>query len=95
MGNIEWISGSYKEDSRIFDSKIQAEEWANALLPDFSPYLISKINVGYVTPDEKVIKYLEYILPKWASYNNVKISIHRDITIIDGQEIYKIWTQQV
>ncbi|NRD78484.1 hypothetical protein HPT25_14045 [Bacillus sp. BRMEA1] len=95
MENIVWISGSYKEDNRIFNSKIQAEEWADALLPDFGPYLISKINVGYATPDEKVIKYLESILPKWASYNNVKISIHRDITTIDGQEIYKIWTQQV
>ncbi|NRD76576.1 hypothetical protein HPT25_03605 [Bacillus sp. BRMEA1] len=56
MGNITWINGNYKEDNRIFDSKNQAEEWADALLPDSSPYLLGKIDVGYATPDEKVIK---------------------------------------
>jgi hypothetical protein len=92
---IIWINGSYKEDNRIFNSSIQAEEWADSLLPDFGPYLVSKVNVGYATPDEKVIKCLEYLLPKWASYNNVKITIHKEKTIVDGQEIYKIWAQQV
>jgi hypothetical protein len=95
MENIVWINGSYEEDNRIFDSKRQAEEWTDALLPDFGPFLIRKMNVGYATPDEKVINYLESFLPKWASYNNVKISIQREKTIIDGQDIYKIWTQQV
>ncbi|MDQ0201981.1 hypothetical protein [Neobacillus ginsengisoli] len=68
MENIVWINGNYEEDIRIFDSKRQAEEWADALLPDFGPYLISKLNVGYASPDEKVIKYLEYILPKWPNH---------------------------
>lgn len=95
MKNIVWINGSYKEDKVVFDSNIQAEEWADSLLPDFGPYLISKVNVGYASPDEKVIKYLEYLLPKWARHNNVKISIHREKTIRDGQDIYKIWTQQI
>lgn len=94
MENIVWINGNYEEDNRIFDSKRQAEEWADSLLPDFGPYLISKNNVGYATPDEKVIKYLEYLLPKWSDYNNVKINIHREKTIRDGQEIYNIWTTQ-
>ncbi|MDQ0202227.1 hypothetical protein J2S10_005461 [Neobacillus ginsengisoli] len=95
MGNIIWINGSYKEDSRVFDSDIQAQEWADALLPDFGPYLISQINVGYATPDEKVIKYLGNLLPDWASYNNVKICIHQEKTIVDGQVLYKIWTQHM
>jgi hypothetical protein len=95
MDHIVWINGNYEEDNRIFDSKRQAEEWADALLPDFGPYLISKTNVGYSSPDEKVIKYLEYLLPKLAAYNNVKISIHRTKTITDGQEKYSIWIQQV
>ncbi|WP_026575631.1 hypothetical protein [Bacillus sp. UNC438CL73TsuS30] len=95
MEKIVWINGTYEEENRIFDTDIQAEEWVDALLPDFGPYLICQINVGYSTPDEKVINYLEYFLPKWASYNNVKISIHREKTIIDGKNIYKIWTQQV
>ncbi|NRD78983.1 hypothetical protein HPT25_16585 [Bacillus sp. BRMEA1] len=71
MENIVWINGNYKEDNRIFDCKIQSEEWADALLPDFGPYFISKINVGYATSDEKVIKFLAILLPDWASYNNV------------------------
>lgn len=95
MENIVWINGTYEEDNRIFDSSRQAEEWADALLPDFGPYLISKIDVGYATPDEKVIKYLECLLPVWAGYNNVKISIHRERKIKDGKEIYSIWTKQV
>jgi hypothetical protein len=53
------------------------------------------MDVGYATPDEKVIKYLECLLPVWAGYNNVKISIHRDRKIKDGKEIYSIWTKQV
>ena len=47
MENVKWINGSYKEDNRIFDSEIQAEEWVDALYPDFGPYLFNKINVGY------------------------------------------------
>jgi hypothetical protein len=49
MENIVWINGNYEEDNRIFDSKRQAEEWADALFPDFGPYLISKMNVGYAS----------------------------------------------
>lgn len=92
---IIWINGNYKEDNRIFDSKIQAKEWADSLLPEFGPYLISQVNVGYETPDEDVINYLEYFLPKWATYNNAKISIHREKTIRDGQDLYIICTQQI
>ncbi|MEH7109045.1 hypothetical protein [Bacillus sp. JJ1764] len=95
MESIVWINGTYEEDNRIFDSSRQAEEWANALFPDLGPYLISKIDVGYATPDEKVIKYLESLLSEWAGYYNIKISIHCEMKIKDGQEIYSIRTRRV
>ncbi|MEK4537090.1 hypothetical protein NST21_17480 [Peribacillus sp. FSL K6-1552] len=93
MENVKWINGSYKEDNRIFDSEIQAEEWVDALYPDFVPYLFNKINVGYATPDEKVFKYLVNYLPEWARYNNVNVSIYTEKITKDGQVIFKIWTQ--
>ncbi|MRX56569.1 hypothetical protein GJU41_21715 [Bacillus idriensis] len=95
MENVKWINGSYKEDNRIFDSEFEAEEWTDALYPDFAVFLFNKINVGYATPDEKVIKYLAYYLPKWAGNNNISFSICTEETKIDGQIIYKIWTEQV
>jgi hypothetical protein len=94
MENVRWINGNYKEDNRIFDSEIQAEEWVDALYPDFVPYLFNKINVGYATPDEKVIKYLANYLPEWARFNNVNVSIHIEKINKDGQVIFIIWTQQ-
>ncbi len=78
MENVKWINGSYKEDNRIFDSEIQAEEWVDILYPDFGPYLFNKINVGYASPDEKVIKYLANYLPKWVRYINENVSIHTE-----------------
>ncbi len=92
--NIKWINGSYIEDNRIFNSERQAEEWVDALYPDFVAYLSNNINVGYASPDEKVIKYLESYLPKWASYNNVNVSIHIGKITKDGQIIFEIWTSQ-
>ena len=54
--NVKWINGRYKEDNRIFDSEFEVKEWTEALYPDFVAYLCDKNNVGYETPDEKVIK---------------------------------------
>jgi len=94
MENVKWVNGSYKEDNRIFDSEIQAEEWVDALYPDIAPYLYNKINVGYATPDEKVCKYLLNYLQAWARYNNVNVSIYTEKTTKNGIVSYKIWTQQ-
>ncbi|MEI2358720.1 hypothetical protein, partial [Mesobacillus zeae] len=92
LKNVKWINGSYKEDNRIFGSEFEAKEWTDALYPDFVAYLGNKINVGYATPDEKVIKYLASFLPQWADYNNLKVDVCTEKTKIDGQIIYKIWT---
>lgn len=89
--NIKWINGSHKEDNRIFNSEFEVEEWAGALYPDFVAYL-SEINVGYATPDEKVIKYLASLFPQWADYINLQIGVCTGKTEINGQIIYKIWT---
>jgi len=92
--NIKWINGSYNEDNLIFNSKRQAEEWVDALYPDFVAYLSNNTNVGYASPDEKVIKYLASYLPEWASYNNVNVRIHTGKITKDGQTLYKIWSSQ-
>lgn len=92
MGNIKWISEGYIEGSRIFDSEFEAREWADALYPDFAAFIGNQMNVGYATPDEKVIKYLAAFFPQWAEYNNVQVDICTEKTEIDDQIIYKIWT---
>lgn len=92
---IEWISSHYKEDNRIFDSEYEAWEWADGLLPDFVPSLAKRMNVGYATPDKKVIHHLETLLPKWAGYHDRDVTTKKEITTINGQVIYKIWTEEV
>ncbi|KGR79677.1 hypothetical protein [Ureibacillus sinduriensis] len=92
MGDVNWLNGSHKEENRIFDSEFEAKEWAEALYPDFVAYLSDKNNVGYATPDEKVIKYLTALFPQWASYINLQIGVCTGKTETNDQIIYKIWT---
>ena len=94
MDNVKWINGSYKEDNRIFGSEIEAKEWADSLYSDFVAYLDNQSNIGYATPDEKVVKYLASFFPQWADYNNLQVDVRIEKTIIDGQTVYKIWTGQ-
>lgn len=92
LENVKWINGNYKEDNRIFDSEFEVKEWSEALYPDFVAYLNDKTNVGYATPDEKVIKYLASLFPQWAAYINIQVDVCTGKTEINGQIIYKIWT---
>lgn len=91
MENIIWINGSYKEDHYIFKTHLQAEMWADALYSDFVIYLCSNKNVGYATPDEKVIKCLAVFLPEWINYNQSSGSICLGEEKVNGKIIYKIW----
>lgn len=90
--NVNWINGSHKEDNRIFDSEFEVKVWTEALYPDFVAYLSDKSNVGYATPDEKVIIYLASLFPQWAVSINLQIGVCTGKTEINGQIIYKIWT---
>ncbi|MGG2028009.1 hypothetical protein AB1282_20115 [Gottfriedia sp. S16(2024)] len=94
MKNIIWINGSYKEDNYIFETHLQAEMWADALYPDFGQYLCSNTNVGYATPDEKVIKCLSELLPEWINYNKTNGSICLGEEKINGRIIFKIWIKK-
>ncbi len=94
MENVQWINGNYKEDNYIFETHRQAEMWADALYPDFALYLLSKTNVGYATPDEKVIKCLAELLPEWLSYNKTVGSIYLGEEKINGKIIFKIWIKK-
>ncbi|QFG00990.1 hypothetical protein PB01_20550 [Psychrobacillus glaciei] len=89
---IQWLSGQYSEDNRIFDSLFEAYEWTDSLYPEFLIYLVNKVNVGYATPDEKIIDYLTDFIPKWADYLNVKVTVIKEVTERNGKYIYKIWT---
>lgn len=95
MENIIWINGSSKEDNRIFASDLEARECAEALYSDFAAYLSKENNVGYASPDEKVIHYLLTILPQWAVYNHLKVEVCTEKINISGQIIYRIWTVNV
>ena len=92
MRNVIWINSSQKDDTRVFDSDFEVEEWARALYPDFVAYLREQTNVGYATPDEKVINYLASHFPQWADYINLKVGVCTAEIERNGQIIYKIWT---
>lgn len=89
---IHWVNGQYPEDKRIFDSQMEVYEWSHSLYPDFSNYIFRKVNVGYATPDEKVINYLSELIPQWADHLNVQIVVHKDQINIDSKYLYRIWT---
>lgn len=95
MKNVIWVNGSSNEDNRIFDSEIEAREWADALYTDFAAYLSEENNVGYATPDEKVINYLLTFLPQWADYNHFEVEVFTEKIKISGEIIYRIWTVNV
>ncbi|MFJ8064033.1 hypothetical protein ACIQYS_05340 [Psychrobacillus sp. NPDC096426] len=88
---IKWINGQHAEDNRIFDSLIEAYEWTDSLYHDFSNNLISRVKVGYATPDAKVIDYLIDFIPEWANYLNVGVNVNKVKTRVDGKIIYRIW----
>ncbi len=92
MERVKWINGSHKEDDRIFDSEFEVKEWTEALYPDFVAYLNNNSNVGYATPDERVIKYLASLFPQWAVYINMQIDVCTEKTETNGKIIFKIWT---
>jgi hypothetical protein len=53
---------------------------------------LEKENIGYAIPDVKVIDCLIKLIPQWAGYNNVNVTLHRDQTEVDGKDVYRIWT---
>lgn len=86
--DVKWINGSHKEDNRIFDSEFEAEEWADSIYPDFVAFLSETTNVGYATPDEKVIKYLVTLFPQWAEYSNLQSGVGTGKAEINDQIFY-------
>lgn len=90
--DIQWVSGQYAEDNRIFDSLHEVYEWTDSLYPEFLIHLVNKISTEYSTPDEKVIESLADLIPKWADHLEVGLIIHKDTTEVDGKSVYRIWT---
>ncbi len=88
---IIWVNGQYQEDERIFNSQFEVYEWTDSLYQDFSNGFLRKENIGYATPDAKVIDCLTELIPQWAGYTNVNITLHKDIIEIDGKDLYRIW----
>jgi len=88
---IIWVNGQYQEDERIFDSQFEVYEWTDSLYQDFSNGFLRKENIGYATPDAKVIDCLTELIPQWAGYTNVNVILHKDIIEIDGKDLYRIW----
>ncbi len=50
--------------------------------------------VGYATPDEKVITQLGELIPQWADYLKVKVEVHREKVLENGNYVYRIWTSK-
>ncbi|MFJ7666431.1 hypothetical protein ACIQXI_04945 [Lysinibacillus sp. NPDC097195] len=88
---IFWVNGQYQEDERIFDSQFEVYEWTDSLYQDFSNGFLRKENIGYATPDAKVIDCLTELIPQWAGYTNVNVTLHRDKVELDGKDMYRIW----
>lgn len=88
---INWVNGQYPEDNSIFDSQFEVYEWTNSLYQDFSNCFFREENVGYITPDVKVIDCLTELIPQWARYTNVNVILHRDKIEVDSKYVYRIW----
>ncbi|MEK5486980.1 MULTISPECIES: hypothetical protein [unclassified Lysinibacillus] len=89
---IYWVNGQYQEDEQIFDSQFEVYEWTDSLYQDFSNGFLRKENIGYATPDIKVIDCLTELIPQWAEYMNVYVTMHRDKIEVDCKKMYRIWT---
>lgn len=89
---IHWVNGQYREDNRIFDSPFEVYEWTDSLYQDFSNHFLREENVGYASPDVKVIDCLTELIPQWAIYINVVVILHRDVIEVDGKNVYRVWT---
>jgi len=86
---IEWINNQFKESNYIFDSWLEAEEWADSLYSDFAG--IGFINTGYATPDEKVYTCLLENIQLWVRYNSLQVVINTETTCANGVNVYKVW----
>ena len=92
---IHWVNGQYLEDNRIFDTENEVYEWSNSLYGDFLGCLVTKVNVGYTTPDEKVVNSLEKLIPKWANYLNIMVVVQKDKINVNNKYLYRIWTLNI
>lgn len=59
---IYWVNGQYQEDERIFDSQFEVYEWTDSLYQDFSNGFLRKENIGFATPDVKVMDCLTELI---------------------------------
>lgn len=92
---IKWIHGRYKEDSRVFDSEFEAEEWADSLYSD----IVGEgfVHVGYATPDKKVADFLIRHILRWAEFVRTgnpslpPVIAGTSTDTLDGQPLYKVW----
>lgn len=62
------------------------------IISRFFKWFLRKENIGYATPDVNVIDCLTELIPQWAEYTNVHVTMHRDKIEVDGKEIYRFWT---
>ncbi|WP_102275308.1 hypothetical protein [Cytobacillus massiliigabonensis] len=92
---FKWINGSNKADNQIFDTEFEAKEWTESLYSDFAAYISKENNVGYATPDEKVINYLISHFPQWADFNHLIVDVCTEKINKEGQTIYKIRTLNI
>ncbi|KPV44093.1 hypothetical protein [Alicyclobacillus ferrooxydans] len=95
--SINWVHGRYREDSMIFDSTWEAEEWANSLYPEFIGE--GFVNVGYATPDKKVADFLIREIPRWAEIlrshdpSIPSVTVRSSPNTIVGRLIFKAWIE--
>ncbi|MFB5191705.1 hypothetical protein [Alicyclobacillus fastidiosus] len=97
---IKWVNGLHKQDNMVFDSRWEAEEWADSVYTDLAGFGFGYVGVGYATPDEKVARYLAEHFPKWLhSISNDSscrsFTVHSETENIDGRTIYKVWTEPI
>lgn len=92
---VKWINGESREDTRIFDSTWEAEEWADSLYSDFAGE--GFINVGYAHPDRKVFEYFLVNKENWVRsamtnpYLPELVFMTEETTDSNGNPLYKVW----
>lgn len=97
---ITWLNKQSKESTRIFDSMWEVEEWVDSLYSDFVG--LGFRNVGYATPDVKVARQLESVLPDWLQFfatanpSSPKLTIRTETSkSLAGRPLYKIWVEPI
>lgn len=82
MTYIRFHKPNCREDTRIFDTMWEAEEWAHSI----SNEIYGSVFDGYTTYDYKVAYALAFSLAEVKQFH-----VHAEKEVLEEQFVYKVW----